>query len=317
MIVTAPDMDIVMSILERELLNNNSIVIDVEVRRNMTQRLKIDMTLNEEFNVYKFKPIMEKAIDVINQRYYSSGKCVFSTYYKYTYTSRSSPDEGERSGVGYTGNSDAFEDRNPPPPIDDESPAKGEWTQEHMVKELVRLQTELEKIGVTLPADWSVVIAGSGCSAYARINNRADLIEFCYRAFNELTEKDRLSVLWHEVFHVLNDVSVDLEKKRKVIPTFIITNIPKDILEYMKEFAQYSYRGLDYPQVDKDIASYWNAYLYVETIRHPSFYENEVKAYKAEIERMTDVSYYYEIERKVMLWIMEQHLIISKRVWRE
>lgn len=156
------------------------------------------------------------------------------------------------------------------------------------------------------------------CGSNAQANGDGSII-FCHKSFVKFEKRDRLAMLWHEIYHTNYDnKSFDPRATQELRPREFIRNIPERIKTLMKKSATYDFEDWNTPNIrfkEDMINQYYDSMLEVEWIHHPLYYENEVTTYEAEMGNPDDVSYYYRIEREIQLWIKEQYWEISKRRW--
>lgn len=173
----------------------------------------------------------------------------------------------------------------------------------------------LKKLGVENVDDVTFKVAESICSVNARVNYNARntvIIEICPLFFGyEL--RDQISILWHEMYHVNNDYICsddvfDMQKTISLIPTSEIKRLMDVLME----------KDWGWNNMSKEwISNIKKEELTVSHILSPEYYENEIHAYEAEIETMTDVSPVYSDEREYQLWKMRQLYEISLRYYKQ
>lgn len=310
--VKAPDIEAIMNIMERELANNNQ-VVEVCVNHNAVQQLYVKMSLNTAFDVLQFKSIIKRATDAVNSYYYSMGGVAFSTYYTYKYTTERNESYG--TGRGTTGLEGAFSKPTHPPLTEDEPDPSVKWTLSEKKKELNKVLDDAKRFG-GLDFDGVIVEVGGEICGSNALKFPDKRIEVCDKAFRYLEHNDRVAVVWHEVFHINYDTDVSPLDKQTLRSTAKIANIPDDIKAQMREYANIIYQGFDFVGKDQALEGFFDNYLYVDVIHNPLYYENEINAYKAEINTIQDVSHLYDLDRNIQLWIKEQYWKISKQRWR-
>ena len=152
--------------------------------------------------------------------------------------------------------------------------------------------------------------AGEFCDANARV--REGNIEICTRFFQDelLTDKDRISILYHEVYHIRHhDTFKDFVPHR--LPAKItLRNVPPEFKQFIIDHVVYG----------KYFSAAENENMYLEEISFseinpPEYYRNEIEAYENEIRTVTDVSDYYDTQRRYMLWRVKQLYDISKKYY--
>lgn len=137
-----------------------------------------------------------------------------------------------------------------------------------------------------------------GCLSNAR--KKDGLIEVC-PLFYGWGIKDQYSILWHEVYHLRNDIPTiqdvqPLPEVVQLVPDNIIRN-------YMYRFALKELEGLILPNERraKIMQDYVREYSSVESVCSPDYYLNEINAYRAEMATNKDVSEYYRITRNTCI----------------
>lgn len=160
---------------------------------------------------------------------------------------------------------------------------------------------DLSKITITQPKTW--------CGVNGRAVGKT--IELCQQFFQDSkTDKDRLSILWHEVYHVQNGHTDRMDEWRKLPDNPGITNIPPYIQNIMDRM--YSDSGVS---VDK--VFYFYDYLHPTSVLSPGYYDNEAAAYKAEIEKFSDVSPGYSDDRLFQQWLQSETGKLSNQYYNK
>ena len=151
---------------------------------------------------------------------------------------------------------------------------------------------------------------GEHCGVNARV--RYGNIEICTQFFeNEnLADNDRVAIIYHEVYHIKNDKPTEMKKKR-IDP--IRLDPPTEFKEFIMTYLVVPsyYENYNEPYKTEAINSAYDGFITIYEIGTPTYYENEIKAYENEINIMTNVSSYYQMERKFMLWRHKEAYKIS------
>ena len=168
-------------------------------------------------------------------------------------------------------------------------------------------------IGVEKYTPWSGGVslkAGEFCDVNARV--REGNIEICTRFFQDelLTDKDRISILYHEVYHIRHHdtfrdfVSYELPAK------ITLRNVPPEFKQFIIDHVVYGkyFSAAENEKMYLDVISF-------SSINPPEYYRNEIEAYENEIRTVTDVSDYYDTQRRYMLWRVKQLYDISKKYY--
>lgn len=172
---------------------------------------------------------------------------------------------------------------------------------QQLVKQLEGMGIDLSKITITQPKTW--------CGVNGRAVGKT--IELCQQFFQDSkTDKDRLSILWHEVYHVQNGHTDRMDEWRKLPDNPGITNIPPYIQNIMDRM--YSDSGVS---VDK--VFYFYDYLHPTSVLSPGYYDNEAAAYKAEIEKFSDVSPGYSDDRLFQQWLQSETGKLSNQYYNK
>ncbi|MDO5665021.1 MAG: hypothetical protein Q4G63_07170 [Bacteroidia bacterium] len=142
---------------------------------------------------------------------------------------------------------------------------------------------------------------GEHCGVNARVLNGN--IDICTQFFeNEnLTDKDRVAIIYHEVFHIKNDKQTEMKEKR-IEP--IRLNPPAEFKEFIMKYLVIpsDYNSYNEPIRTNEINLAYNSIITVYRILPPIYYENEITAYSNEMQTITDVSLYYKTMREYKLW---------------
>lgn len=139
------------------------------------------------------------------------------------------------------------------------------------------------------------------CAVNARVLDGK--IQICNKFFN-YEFRDQVSIIWHEAFHLNND-RVWNENLILLEQPVYIENVPQDIADYINDVV-----NTDLEDYSKRIAYDRITSLY--EIRDSVYYENEIAAYREEINTIKDVSPEYDAERKYMLWKHTESLNIAR-----
>ncbi|WP_185140275.1 hypothetical protein [Proteiniphilum sp. X52] len=172
-------------------------------------------------------------------------------------------------------------------------------------KEIHKLVDEVKKY-IQIPDGTGIKLVDH-CVSNARVKDGN--IEVCYQFYmNEhLTDKDRVSILYHEIYHIKNHDTYKEFEPYKMKTAITLQNVPSEFKLYIIDYVI----GKEHFPSNK-----WESmYLEVITFQYifpPEYYENEIQAYENEIETIKNVSDYYETERRYYLWRYKQLYEISK-----
>lgn len=158
-----------------------------------------------------------------------------------------------------------------------------------------------------------IVGASCGCATTARKYN--GIIEIC-NLFYQWPLKDQYSILWHEIYHLRNDISVVGNTQLLSQPVQLVPD--SEMLKIFHAITLDEIKGLFVlPQIkmlliqdrkDKDLT--------VRYIEPPEYYKNEINAYKTEMETNTDVTESYQRIRKYQLWLNQERYKISQKYYK-
>lgn len=190
---------------------------------------------------------------------------------------------------------------NDDPPTEDSDQVKVEKVIEKVKVELVKMGVDITGIEFRY---------GSLCSSRGRCVN--GIVELCSLSLR-LEFKDQIAVVWHEIFHSKDDAPWSREIVR--LPEPIMLNPPEHIKAFLQDYVAREIAGLNLNPYFADQS--YSVRLTLENIHDPVYYQNEINAYTAEINSMTDVSDEYRQEREFLLWKHEQSLIISQQYYKK
>ena len=141
----------------------------------------------------------------------------------------------------------------------------------------------------------------------AKLRKGENEIRVCSLFYNyEL--KDQNSMLYHEYYHIKNDLNIQYEYVAKDV--FIpLGTPPDDIMNYLRSLFQIDY-GENKQALDDFIL---NNYLIAPNLVCKEYYLNEIKAYEAEIGNIPNVTVLYDNERRLNLWMNEQKYELAKK----
>lgn len=122
-------------------------------------------------------------------------------------------------------------------------------------------------------------------------------IELCTKAFR-YTYSDQSSIIWHEIYHINNEHS--MEKEYKACPPFVLT-VTEDIQPYFEILLKNEFDGFG---TIEDYAR--EMLLEVNSTSSIEWYENEIETYKAELNNGIERSPEYEAELNFQLWKYEE-----------
>ena len=173
------------------------------------------------------------------------------------------------------------------------------------------------KMAAFLGVDLNAVQIEVGIIGAAYAGSNGSKIIIGYNFFQQLSnENDRVTVLIHEMFHVLYDTPYNVGDK-KAIQGDLVANI-NEAPGFVKEYAD-MYLDKDGVQKLIDRKEEYGDFISYAELKPPTAYENELKTYKKEIEYCPDsfVSKEYALERKYKIWKYELLLEKSKEVFNK
>lgn len=206
------------------------------------------------------------------------------------------PTSPPNTGGGGGGN----QQQSPPPKLSSPNPDYDEITKK--VNDIILdIYEKLKEMGIDLN-DYKLVIA-----EYCLVNVRIEkdgAIGICASFVNKgYTLNDQTSIIWHEVYHVNNDINCSLDKQR--LPSAInYSDIPNFVEDFYKK--ELSYSDIDFKNE-----------MRVFEINDPAYYKNEISAYEAEMNNGFIVSSAYEKERKSVYWKHQQDLKIAEQYYNK
>lgn len=159
-------------------------------------------------------------------------------------------------------------------------------------------------------------IIESICGCRCNAQKKDGKIEICQN-FYQWELKDQYSILWHEIYHLRNDVPI-IGKYQLLQEVIQLT--PNSLIRgYLNQIALKEIEGLILPNTVKAqiIQSRMQDCLQVEYIYPPDYYKNEMNTYKAEIETNTDVSEYYAVTREFQYWLDQELYKISQKYYNQ
>jgi len=142
------------------------------------------------------------------------------------------------------------------------------------------------------------------CASTARVMD--GIIQICNR-FYEKSFVDQVAILWHEFYHINNDASWSADNVIVLDVAVSISDIPQEMHEYIINTL------IEDEIRDQFLTEMYEYETSLKNIQEPSYYQNEVNAYRAEIQANPNVSEVYKAEREFLLWRYEQFLIISRQ----
>ncbi len=139
----------------------------------------------------------------------------------------------------------------------------------------------------------------SNCTSSAKLLPEYSGIGICPRFF-QYNIYDQTAKLWHEVFHIKHD---DRNcKGPSTSENFTLVEPPADIKEDIIYLIETDY---GFTQSDPEWYSIYQNYVCFGDRIDPIFNQNEISAYKAEIEEFPYISAHYSHERNYQLWLYE------------
>ena len=140
------------------------------------------------------------------------------------------------------------------------------------------------------------------CATNAKVAIDYSCIQVCSDFFN-CNSKDQIAILYHETYHLNNDIRS--WKELKGIEPFLATPTP-DIMNCIRTLIR------EVNKIDESDITTWNnvylSYVYLGTFCEQAYHENEINAYIAEITNIKDVTSIYDANRKYLLWVNQEKL---------
>ena len=134
------------------------------------------------------------------------------------------------------------------------------------------------------------------CATNAKVAIDYSCIQVCSDFFN-CNSKDQIAILYHETYHLNNDIRS--WKELKGIEPFLATPTP-DIMNCIRTLIR------EVNKIDESDITTWNnvylSYVYLGTFCEQAYHENEINAYIAEITNIKDVTSIYDANRKLILF---------------
>lgn len=166
-----------------------------------------------------------------------------------------------------------------------------------------RLRGAVKERGIDI--DSIRIIQADYCRANAKVVDGT--IELCKKFF-KYEFKDQVSIVWHEAYHIQND-NVWSKTEYRISPPVYLENVPQSVKDYINNVINADLE----PEYSKKIG--YDYEISVRTILDPVYYENEIRAYQAEIDVNKDVTPEYDAERQYMLWKHKQAYSLSKKYY--
>lgn len=144
------------------------------------------------------------------------------------------------------------------------------------------------------------------CRTTARASPEGVLL-LCQLFFDlkELTDIDKISTIWHEMYHIKNE-HYKVSQKIYEFSTPVHLNPPPHIEEIIKEKFNAEYAGTNItPETAK--AAY-DEYTTERNHLDPEWYMHEIETHKAERENFPNVSDFYEKTRTYLEWYYQEML---------
>ena len=158
----------------------------------------------------------------------------------------------------------------------------------HFKREKTRLIEEVGKY-IQIPKGMKVLLntATQGPVPNATGDKKTNTVTVYPPFFNDdrLNFNDRVSVLFHEIVHVKEDIVAEIKKYTLTEVVEDITSIPMNT--FVKEKLRSLYED-DYETIDEMAGDYMSSF---KTILNKEYYVNEVNAYEKEIATIKNVSY--------------------------
>lgn len=129
--------------------------------------------------------------------------------------------------------------------------------------------------------------------------------------FYEYTIEDQTSMVYHECYHINND----LDWPKFVMDGYIepLGTPPPDIMNYLRgEYGGDKFSGFN--SLDDYILNY---VLVTGGLASPQYYQNEINAYRNEILKVKDVTDAYSNQRDYNLWTYEQKYKLAQKDYKQ
>lgn len=153
------------------------------------------------------------------------------------------------------------------------------------------------------------------CSNKASVNHFNRTIQICYEHFYGLPIEDQTSIIYHEYYHLTNDMAKDTDwnaQRKALDSSYYFPNPPDFIMDYYKDANIGSYYALPANiREGMSLEEYVLQGNFVSFILPPTYYQNEISAYEAEKTLFPLVSDEYRKEREIKLWEFQQLKLYS------
>lgn len=157
----------------------------------------------------------------------------------------------------------------------------------------------LLKLGIDL-SKYEINIIQSSAYAYGDRESKSIGLTYLF-ANGGLTMNDRTAIIWHEVYHINNDIQTTSEMMT-ISSGVLLSGISSDVENYIKTVVL---EGNGFPYE-------YEAYITITSIHTAQWYINEINAYTEEIRMGMNVSEKYRRERDFKLWLYRKKLEIAK-----
>lgn len=164
--------------------------------------------------------------------------------------------------------------------------------------EINSLLTQLEKLK-NIDRTKYTIEKQNYCRTTARTSPEGILL-VCQLFFSlkELETIDKLSTIWHEMYHIDHKHYAIQESHKFASPT--ILSPPANIEALLREKLEDEFKGLRITPATFEAV--YHDWLTVSSYISVEYYQNELETHKAERENFPNVSNFYERERTILEW---------------
>ncbi len=164
--------------------------------------------------------------------------------------------------------------------------------------EINSLLTQLEKLK-NIDRTKYTIEKQNYCRTTARTSPEGTLL-VCQLFFSlkELETIDKLSTIWHEMYHIDHKHYTIQESHKFASPT--ILSPPANIEALLREKLEDEFKGLHITPATFEAV--YHDWLTVSSYISVEYYQNELETHKAERENFPNVSNFYERERTILEW---------------
>ncbi len=164
--------------------------------------------------------------------------------------------------------------------------------------EINTLLTQLEKLK-NIDRTKYTIEKQNYCRTTARTSPEGTLL-VCQLFFSlkELETIDKLSTIWHEMYHIDHKHYTIQESHKFASPT--ILSPPANIEALLREKLEDEFKGLHITPATFEAV--YHDWLTVSSYISVEYYQNELETHKAERENFPNVSNFYERERTILEW---------------